>query len=139
MSPRSHICLKALYNLYNIRKLMRSSVDDEYFPETHHMMDISQCSICFQRGRSVWGRKTKNGTASQEQYDFLIHSNSDVTTWNQPEPEGSDFFSSHHSARGNESTSTANRDVSAVRFCTLIHTPGASDYHQVGGTNCNTA
>lgn len=60
-----------------------------------------------------------------------------VTTSNQSESQGCHFFCSHHNAGGNE-TAPADRegpDCKTLIFCTLITTPGASDYLQVGGTD----
>lgn len=86
-------------------------------------------------------QKTGGFHKSEITFSFCIRSSTDGFHPQSVWARGRWFFSSHHSARGNESTSVADWDGFSckwLRFCTLIHTPGASDYLQVGGTNFNT-
>lgn len=84
----------------------------------------------------MWGSETKKkGHSLREWYRFCICSNSSWFHLQSVWARGKRFFCSHHSTGGNETTSAADWNglgCKWLRFCTLIRTPGASDYLQVG-------
>lgn len=88
------------------------------------------------RNRSMWVSETKKkGHSLREWYRFCICSNSSWFHLQSVWARGKRFFCSHHSTGGNETTSAADWNglgCKWLRFCTLIRTPGASDYLQVG-------